>query len=93
MKIKWMWIAWPSFLMAGVLELLVFAVVDPQDMNWFGQPFEFSRQAVYTLSFFIFWLVTAIASGMTTLLSIPPFEVNHCPVPVCDRPEDCAQVK
>ena len=26
-----MWIAWPAFLMAGVLEVLVFAFVDPQD--------------------------------------------------------------
>ena len=24
-----MWIAWPAFLMAGVLEMLVFAMVDP----------------------------------------------------------------
>ena len=89
MKQKWMWIAWPSFLMAGVLELLVFAVVDPQDMNWFGQPFEISRQAVYTLSFFIFWFVISISSALTTLLAMSPFEVNQCPVPVCDRPEGC----
>ena len=89
MKQKWMWIAWPSFLMAGVLELLVFAVVDPQYMHWFGHPLEISRQAAYTLSFFIFWLVISIAGALTTLLAISPFEVNHCPVPVCDRPEGC----
>ena len=77
MKQKWMWIAWPSFLMAGVLELLVFAVVDPQDMNWFGQPFEISRQAVYTLSFFVFWLVISIAGSLTVILSLPANEVNH----------------
>jgi hypothetical protein len=90
MKQKWMWIAWPSFLMACVLELLVFAVVDPQDMNWFGQPFAISRQAVYTLSFFIFWFVISIAGALTTLLAMSPFEVNQCPVPVCDRPEGCS---
>jgi len=38
-----MWIAWPAFLVAGVLEVLVFAMVDPQDIHWFGQPIEFSR--------------------------------------------------
>lgn len=89
MKQKLMWIVWPSFLMAGVLELLVFAVVDPQDMHWFGHPFEISRQAVYTLGFFVFWLVIAIAGALTTLLAMSPFEVNHCPVPTCDRPEGC----
>ncbi len=74
---KWMWIAWPSFLMAGVLELLVFAVIDPQDMNWFGQSFDISRQAVYTLSFFVFWLVISIAGALTVILSLPSHEVNH----------------
>jgi len=49
---RWMWIAWPSFLVAGVLEMLVFAVVDPEHIQWFGQPVELSRQAVYTLAFF-----------------------------------------
>jgi len=33
-----MWIAWPAFLVAGVLEVLVFAMFDPQDMHWFGRP-------------------------------------------------------
>jgi uncharacterized membrane protein YcfT len=77
MKYKMMWVAWPSFLMAGVMELLVFAVVDPQDMNWFGQPFEMSRQTIYTISFFVFWLVIAIAGGLTILLSLPTDEINH----------------
>lgn len=25
-----MWIAWPAFMVAGILEMLVFAMVDPQ---------------------------------------------------------------
>jgi len=44
-----MWIMWPAFLVAGLLEVLVFAMVDPQDLHWFGQPVELSRQGVYTL--------------------------------------------
>lgn len=80
MKQKLMWIVWPSFLMAGVLELLVFAVVDPQDMSWFGQSFEMSRQAVYTLSFFVFWFVTSVAGALTLFLSLPPNEVNRSPL-------------
>jgi len=31
-----MTILWPAFLMAGVLEVLVFAVVDPGELHWFG---------------------------------------------------------
>ena len=31
-------ILWPAFLVAGVLEMMVFAVVDPADMRWFGGP-------------------------------------------------------
>ena len=26
-----MWIAWPAFLLAGVIEMLVFALVDPRE--------------------------------------------------------------
>ncbi|MFY3385554.1 hypothetical protein [Paracidovorax sp. MALMAid1276] len=84
-----MWIAWPAFLMAGVLEMLVFALVDPHDLHWFGQPLALSRQGVYTLAFFVFWCVTAAAGALTTLLSLSPFEVNRCPVPHDERPQDC----
>lgn len=88
---RWMWIAWPAFLVAGVLEMLVFAMVDPEDLHWFGRPLELSRQGVYTLAFFVFWFMTMASSALTTLLSISPFEVNRCPVPPDARPEDCAR--
>jgi len=84
-----MWIAWPAFLVAGVLEIIVFAMVDPQDLHWFGQPVELSRQGVYTISFFVFWCVAMLSSGLTTLLSMSPFEVNRCPLPADGRPEGC----
>lgn len=48
---RMMWIAWPAFLIAGVLEMLVFAMVDPNDLHWFGRPVEWSRQAIYTVAF------------------------------------------
>ena len=86
---RWLWIAWPAFLVAAVLEVLVFSVVDPQDLHWFGQPVELSRQGVYTLSFFVFWIVTMLSSGLTTLLSMSPFEVNRCTLPASDRPNGC----
>ncbi len=86
---RWMWIAWPAFLVAGLLEMLVFAFVDPHDLHWFGRDLDLSRQAIYTLAFFAFWGLTMLASGLTTLLSLSPFEVNRCPVLPSDRPADC----
>jgi hypothetical protein len=62
-------IAWPAFLMAGVLEALVFVVVDPATMAWFGvEPLAWPVQAVYTITFFIFWGVIATAGAITQLL-------------------------
>ena len=89
LKQRLMWIVWPAFLMAGVLEMLVFAMVDPQDLQWFGQPLELSRQGVYSVAFFVFWGVMMLSSGLTTLLAMSPFEVNRCPLPANERPDGC----
>ena len=63
--------------MAGVLEMLVFAVVDPGDLHWFGgAPLDWSRQAVYTVTFFIFWGVIAASGALTALLDASPDEIN-----------------
>ena len=62
-------ILWPAFMMAGVLEVLVFAVVDPTSLTWFGvQPIGWTAQAIYTVTFFIFWGVIATAGAITQLL-------------------------
>ena len=86
-----MWIVWPAFLVAGLLELVVFGMFDPEDMHWFGQQMTLSRQGVYTVSFFVFWALAMVSSSLTTLLSMSPFEVNRCPVPVYKRPPNCTQ--
>ena len=66
----WMVIAWPAFLVAAVLEMVVFAVVDPGDLHWLdGAPLESSRQAVYTVAFFVFWALAMVSSALTLLLS------------------------
>lgn len=62
-------IGWPAFMMAGVIEALVFAVVDPNGLHWIGgERIEWPAQAVYTVSFLIFWLVIAIACGISRAL-------------------------
>jgi len=62
-------ILWPAFLMAGVLEVLVFALIDPSELRWpGGARVDASRQAVYTLAFLAFWAVIAAAGAITALL-------------------------
>ena len=62
-------IMWPSFLAACLLEALVFAVVDPREVHWFGQMMEPSRQSVYSMAFFLFWMITMACSGLVVWLA------------------------
>jgi hypothetical protein len=86
---RWMWILWPAFLSACLLELVVFAVADPMELQWSGQVLGWSRPTVYTVSFFVFWAITATACALTTLLRMSPAEVNACPFVPAERPEGC----
>lgn len=86
---KLMWIAWPAFLSACMLELVVFAMVDPHDLHWFGQPLALSRQGVYTMSFFAFWAISAVSNGLTAVLGRSPAQINLCPLPTGKRPDGC----
>lgn len=84
-----LWIAWPAFISACALELLVFAFVDPLELQWSGHALGWSRQAVYTGAFFAFWLVSLGACALTTLLRLAPAEVNECPFDPSQRPAGC----
>jgi hypothetical protein len=62
-------VLWPAFLMAGVLEMLVFALVNPGDLHGLsGEALSWSDQTIYTLSFFVFWAIISVAGAMTWLL-------------------------
>ena len=66
-------ILWPAFMAAGALETMVFAVFDPADLHWSGgPPMAWSTQAVYTVTFLIFWAAISTASAMTALLLVEP---------------------
>ena len=64
-------VTWPAFLAACLLEAAVFAVVDPLDLSWGDGPLGWSRQAVYTVAFFVFW-VAAFLSSLTALTLVGP---------------------
>ena len=63
---KLMSIAWPAFLAACVLQVAVFAFVDPLELHWFGRELDWSRQAVYAAGFFVFWAVGFLLGGGLT---------------------------
>ena len=77
MKARALAILWPAFLMAGILETLVFAVVDPHEMRWFGGALiGWTPVAIYSVTFLIFWAAVATAGALTALLSLSADEVN-----------------
>lgn len=62
-------VLWPAFVMAGVLEAMTFAVVDPSGLHWFGgEPIEWSRSTVYSVTFLIYWGVISVSAGVTQWL-------------------------
>lgn len=70
-------ILWPAFVMAAVLETLVFVVVDPSSLQWFGvEPLNWTTSAVYSVTFLIFWGVISTSAAITQLLQTegPPVE-------------------
>lgn len=67
-----MCIAWPAFLMTVLLEGLVFTIIDPMDLHTVAEGFDLSRQGFYTLAFFVFWGVIALASALSIFLLNPP---------------------
>ena len=69
-------ILWPSFLAACMLEGVVFAMVDPGEVNWPGLVVQPSRQGVYTVAFFMFWSITMACSSLVLWLAKPELQVN-----------------
>lgn len=65
-----MTILWPSFLMAGISVGIIFSLVDPESLVVLGNNLELSSVVIYSIAFFIFWFLGAIASGLTALLML-----------------------
>ena len=72
LKTRALTVLWPAFMMAGVLETLVFALVDPQQLHGWGvDASTWPRAAVYTLAFGVFWVAIAAASAVSLWLATP----------------------
>ncbi len=66
---------WPSFLTAGVATIITFTAFDPLEVfSCVGGP-EISRVGAYSIGFFLFWLLTAVSSGLSCYFiqcKVPP---------------------
>ncbi len=70
-------IAWPAFLGAAVLEIVVFSFVDPAGLHLLsGEAVALSATAIYSLAFFVFWAAMAAACHLALTLSRSADEVN-----------------
>jgi hypothetical protein len=63
-----MWVLWPSFLVAIVMDGVVFSSFDPLEIAYNGEPLFDNRMAAYTMGFFVFWLFAAGSSALTCYL-------------------------
>jgi len=71
-SVRMMWALWPSFLAAGLAEMVFFAFIDPMELHPFAESGEASRLGVYTMGFFFFWAVTICSSALTLYLAGAP---------------------
>ena len=72
-----MWILWPSFIVGGIAEGVFFTLIDPQELYLFGEPVHWSATAVYSVGFFMFWMVAAASSAFTCFLQRSAADVNQ----------------
>ena len=62
------WILWPSFLVSGLAEGLLFSMVHPDDLLFFGYHPDISDEGIYTIGFFMIWMFCALSSALTAYI-------------------------
>lgn len=82
-------ILWPSFLVAGVADIIFITLFDPLEIMYRGEALIEHRIAAYTIGFFVFWLLGITSSMLTCYFQRSADEINRCPLPPRKRPEGC----
>lgn len=80
---------WPSFIIAGVADMLFFTLFDPLQFLYEEEPVFASRLAAYTVGFFLFWLMGIGSSALTCYFQRGADDINRCPLLPSERPQDC----
>jgi hypothetical protein len=63
-----MTVLWPAFLSAILAEGLFFSLFDPTDLMLVGGRIDMPPLAAYTIGFFFFWTICALASMISMYL-------------------------
>ncbi len=64
-------VLWPSFLMAGAATIVLATAIDPVELGRCLGGFELEYTAVYTVEFFLLWLLTMSSSLLTLFFQRP----------------------
>ena len=49
MKLRlFIWVLWPSFLIAAIAEAVLFTAIHPEEILLFGAPLAISHEGIYT---------------------------------------------
>jgi hypothetical protein len=72
-KLTAMAVLWPSFLTAALAEACFFSLFDPAELGQINGA-GLSAMAVYSVGFFLFWSLCALASMLTCYLVVPAGE-------------------
>lgn len=72
-------IAWPSAIGAALMEMLVFAALDPMQLPQIENIPGITTQGVYSIAFFVFWAAISVACTLTLILA-QPVEPRHVPL-------------
>lgn len=70
-------VLWPSFIVAGLVEVVFFTVINPRELYLFGEPVYLDPLATYSIGFFAFWLICAASSLTTVYFQRSADEINR----------------
>ena len=74
------WIMWPSFLVSILAEGLLFSIVHPSELLFFGYHPNISDEGIYTIGFFVIWIFCSFSSALTAYI-LPGIDENGSKAP------------
>lgn len=69
-------VLWPSFIVAGVMDIVLFTLLDPIALIYQNAPLFTTRLGAYSLGFFLFWLFGAVSSALTCYFQCSTAQLN-----------------
>jgi hypothetical protein len=66
---------WPSFLVSILAEGLLFSIVHPSELLFFGYHPNISDEGIYTIGFFVIWIFCSFSSALTAYI-LPGIDEN-----------------